>query len=178
MASKARIATKVDQGGYTRVIRKLADIDQRVATKAVQDGQKETGQTITKSAKAGVPKRTGLLRKSIGYKVKTYRASKTVIVLIGPRKGYRFQVKGKWVNPTKYAHLVEFGRKRVIAGQSRKGATKATILTDRTNFFGKEVAMVAPHPFMRSAWDGNRGRVAAIHVRHINLALRAVCKGS
>ena len=67
----------------------------------------------------------GLLRKSLGYKVKTYTKTGTAVAVCGPRKGFREQIgvvsrgkdKGKpiFADPQKYAHLVENGTRRTSA---------------------------------------------------------------
>ncbi len=158
--NKARVSFRLTSAALERITKRLADISQKAATEAIQKGMRAACQLIAKDAKARVRVRTGLLRKSIGWKVKTY-PSKIVVGIVGPRKTFktridgkivrrslRTQVNGKWVNPVKYAHLVEFG-----TVHSR------------------------PFPFMRPAWDANRGKIGAILTRHINLALRAVCKG-
>ena len=60
------------------------------------------------AAKREVPVDTGLLKKSIGKKVKTYRQDGVVWVAVGPRSGFEEHIDGVVVkNPVKYAHLVE-----------------------------------------------------------------------
>ncbi len=111
----------------------------RVLRKAIGAGTK----IILKVAKSLVPKESGLLRKSLGRKVKVYRNSGIAVGIVGPRKGFRQDVtrsKGKWFpvtaisDPIKYAHLVEFGtqphslgagsslRKKVQHGHMHPGA--------------------------------------------------------
>ena len=67
---------------------------------------------------------TGLLRRSFGRRIKTYRGSNVTISVVGPRSGFAKQVmsQGAWnpstgnrgikfrkVDPRRYAHLVERG---------------------------------------------------------------------
>ncbi len=81
---------------------------------------------ISKAAKRNVPVRFGLLKKSIGKKVKAYPGG--VWGGVGPRTGFRaVDEDGKTVDPIKYAHLVEFG-------------------TSKTS----------PKPFLRPAFDATR----------------------
>ncbi len=94
----------------------------RVVRKSVYAG------TVPMNRAAKVNKRyrdrTGLLRKSMGRKVKTYRNSGITIGVIGPRRGFARTVNqlGAWsaalgrrsirqvkINPANYAHLVEHG---------------------------------------------------------------------
>lgn len=61
----------------------------------------------------------GLLRKSLGYKVKYYTRTGSAVAICGPRSRFRVQIgvvsrgprKGQpvFANPQKYAHLVELG---------------------------------------------------------------------
>jgi HK97 gp10 family phage protein len=81
------------------------------------------GQILAKAAKAGAPKETGLLKKSIGSKVKVY-PSGVAVAIVGPRQGFKAEVTREknrrfpWTgtsNPTRYAHLVELGTRQAPA---------------------------------------------------------------
>ena len=99
------------------VFDKLGDkIGRRVMRKAVNAG----ANPIVKEARALVPRRTGLLRKSIGKRVRTYKP-RTVIAIIGIRKGFATPT----ANPRKYAHLVEFGTQRTRAKPFLRPAVKS-----------------------------------------------------
>jgi HK97 gp10 family phage protein len=100
----------------------LADVDRRVRKQALQKAIRAAANVVLRKAKANVRRRSGLLARSLGVKVKTYRGDKqggAVVAVIGPRKGYRQQVgtyargpkKGqpKYENPTQVAHLIEKG---------------------------------------------------------------------
>lgn len=100
----------------------------RVLRAALTKGSKPVLDTAKKLAPVSGPEdaplQPRLLRKSLGRRVKTYGGRSTVVVIIGPRSkpSFRRQVgtrtrgkqKGQPViqNPTKYAHLVEFGTRR------------------------------------------------------------------
>ena len=86
------------------------------------------------------PKESGLLRKSIAKKVKTYATSGTVVAVIGPRAGFGKVVvvdkktgRTQYRDPLHYSHLVEFGTK----------STKA-------------------QPFLRPAYDGAKAAALAL----------------
>lgn len=89
--------------------------------KIMRPAIREAASKISKAAKSKVPVETGLLKKSIGVKVVTYKSG-TIYAAIGPRSGFKRKVQrtmpstGKkrevLSNPTKYAHLVEFGTSR------------------------------------------------------------------
>lgn len=75
----------------------------------------EAASAVAKAARARVPVETGLLKKSIGTSVKTTKKG-NVVGVIGPRRGFKQQVnrpsrivQNTTADPTKYAHLVEFG---------------------------------------------------------------------
>ncbi len=105
-------------------------------------------------ARSLVPVRYGILKKSLGMITKKYPSKGIIMSIIGARTGFRqtvgmevklgakrgaggrFESKGTkqltgTVDPTKYAHLVEFGHG------------------------GKHPAQ--PHPFLRPAWDATSG---------------------
>ena len=95
---------------------------------------------VAKAAKRKAPVETGLLKKSIGKKVKVYRRSEMVWGGVGPRKGFKGTgPDGKPRNPLMYAHLVELG-------------TKAA----------RKHAPTAAKPFLRPALDEQRATVMAI----------------
>jgi len=68
------------------------------------------GSKVVSEARENVPRQTGLLRKSLGKKMVTYKNG-GVICVVGPRRGFKQVIDGKPRNPTKYAHLVEYGTK-------------------------------------------------------------------
>lgn len=90
----------------------------------------------------------GLLKKSLGQKVKTYAKSNTVVAIVGPRKGFRKRIgtitRGKnkgqpvYADPVKYAHLVELGTrhsspKPFLRPASNVGArTMAAVMRSQT----------------------------------------------
>jgi HK97 gp10 family phage protein len=89
---------------------------------------------IEKAAKAKVPVGTGLLKKSIGNRVKKVDGSTSA--RIGPRTGFKGRSLGmkknkagvaseKFADPNKYSHLVEFGSSRSPAQPFIRPAIKA-----------------------------------------------------
>lgn len=98
----------------------LKDLPPSVMRKALRAGITQQGRKAAKSAKAKARKMTGQLRKSIGFKVRTYPKTSTVYAVIGPRKGFAVKagekltkktVATKNIDPLNYAHLVEFETK-------------------------------------------------------------------
>lgn len=168
------IKCKVKDGAIQALARKLAEVDRKAARKAIRFGVNEATKFVAADAKANVPKGTGLLKKSIGRRVRSYRGGTVISGIVGPRSGFAITLpNGKKVNPAKYAHLVEFGRKAVKA-------KKALLLADKfaNVVFGKEVKAVAPRPFLRPAWDKNEARSVGAIANALNAALAEFARGA
>jgi len=91
------------------------DLQRAAETAVLREGAKP----IAKAAKARAPQDSGLLKKSIGYRVKKVDGVNSA--RIGPRTGMKQQVTRKRPNgttytetadPNKYSHLVELGSSR------------------------------------------------------------------
>lgn len=104
--------------GLGDCLRVLDNLKRATRGKILRKALGAAGKLILWKAKSLAPKETGLLRKSLGRKVKVYRESGVGVVIVGPRTGFRQDVvrrKGKWLptkmvaNPVKYAHLQELG---------------------------------------------------------------------
>lgn len=171
--------------------------------KAFKEGARKgvtaAAQVVSKAAKGLVPTRTKSLKKAIGHKVKANKQKTGYVGVVGPRKDvkgavvggtgkrrakFRRKVKHKGreliVNPVKYAHLVEKGRKAVRRKESTGNKAKRLfgkltkalglggnsarrpVLSDGQTVFGPKVKAVPPRPFMRPAWEGNKERCAAL----------------
>lgn len=98
-----------------------------------------------KAAKRQVTKETGQLKKSLGKKApKTYQSG-VIVVVIGPREGFKDPDTGR--NPVKYAHLVELGTVRARAKPFLRPALMST----------KDEAI---RVYQRKAWEGFEREVA------------------
>jgi HK97 gp10 family phage protein len=157
-----KVKFEVESRELSRLIRRLARLDKKAARKYLRKAVTVAGRFIRDLAKSFVAVRTGQLKKSLGVKVKAYPKRQTYVAIVGPRRDFVKDFKGKngvgKVDPVNYAHLVEYGRKGAKAGvKSRRGQivgyTKARFLSDGTHFYGKEVKPAAPRPFMRPALD-------------------------
>jgi HK97 gp10 family phage protein len=97
---------------------------------------------VLKSAKGRVPVESGLLKKSLGRKIKTYARTGTVVGVIGPRLGFGRDVvingHTEYRDPKFYAHLVENG-----------------------------TVTAAAQPFLRPAWDENLDQIKELMKREI-----------
>lgn len=187
MANSVRVRMRVGEDALQRLRAKLDAIGKNAGTRAIRAGVNELTKTVLAEAKANVPVRTGQLRKSLGRKVKTYRQSKVVVGIVGPRKGFRVVINGVAVNPSNYAHLVEFGRAAVKAGQKKNRRGKVTdtglsvlsskfsaVSPEEPQVFGPEVGPAAPRPFLRPAWGRVRPTANAVLRRHLDKAIRDV----
>lgn len=97
----------------------LKELGEKEALKAMREANVAGGERILARARALVPRRTGLLATSLG--AKTTSSKKGVVnTIVGPRKGFAKSLdNGKggrsYIDPRKYAHLVEFGTVRTKA---------------------------------------------------------------
>jgi hypothetical protein len=87
----------------------LSGLPDRVQRRVMREAVKPANSIAVKAAKRLCPTRLGLLKRSLGTKVKTYVAKGTVTGITGPRTNVTATVEGKTVKPAKYSHLVEKG---------------------------------------------------------------------
>lgn len=108
-----RVKQKVE--GVEDIIKSLNILKQGVRNRVVRKGLNEPAKLLVKEVKTRIPKRSGLTRKSIGRKAKTYKSG-VVVVIIGPRKGFRKEVvvnkqtgATRIHDPVNIWHLIELG---------------------------------------------------------------------
>jgi HK97 gp10 family phage protein len=141
--------------GLEELIRRLESLDPKMRRKTLKAAVNAGSRILLAEMKAGVPSSlndTGLLRKSLGRRIKVYRQSGIVVAIVGPRRGFKQEIgmsssgkyKGKPIyrNPTRYAHLVEFG--------TGPRVQKST---------GRSTGRMGARPFMRPALESSRGPV-------------------
>lgn len=87
----------------------MKNLTAQVSRRVLRPALNAEGSKVVAQAKRLVPKVTGLFKKSLGKKTKTYVQSGNIIVVAGPRTGFKQVVAGKPRDPVKYGHLVEFG---------------------------------------------------------------------
>lgn len=174
----AKVKMRIESQAVANLVKRLAALDRKVARKALKAGVNEVTKNVLWDAKSLVPKRTGLLRKSLGRKVKSYRGGAIIVGIIGPRRGFRTVYNGVPINPVKYAHLVEYGRREVRVKKKKVLAGSGVPLTKqvqqgpfRSVIFGVKVRSVPPRPFLRPAWEQNRTRAVDVIVRHLRLEI-------
>lgn len=130
--------------GLEEVLKALDAVDKKIRRKAIRQAVGAAGKIVLAAAKQKVPKNSGLLRKSLGRKVKVYRGSGVAVAIVGPRAGFRQQVsrdgrRPVLSDPAKYAHLVE-GGVGAHGYKTRAGSHPGA----------------AAHPFLRPALEDNK----------------------
>jgi len=169
------------------LVKALADIDKKVARKALRQAVNQATAPILKDAKAKVPTDTKSLKKALGKKVKSYRSGIVIVGVVGVRKdkkgkpekhkrkvGEKKSGEAKYRNPVHYAHLVEFGTRKHAIGKGdrlkRKDRKQKRIQTGRKHPGAKK------QPFMRPALDKNRRQIPATMIRVLSAALATAKK--
>jgi len=112
--------------GAKELEKKLNTLPVKLQKKHARKAIAKAARRTVKAAKKRVPKRTGQLKKSLGFRPRTYKTG--VFAIIGPRKGFRtVDEAGRPHDPAKIAHLVEMGHGGPYPAE--------------------------PHPFLRPAFD-------------------------
>lgn len=93
--------------GDVKLMHKFKTLPQTIQNKAARPALAKAARRIVKAAKARCPVETGQLRKSLGFKPRTYKSG--VYTIVGPRTGFRVVVNNVPHDPAKIAHLVEMG---------------------------------------------------------------------
>lgn len=126
--------------GLKETLDSLARLRRTVRNKILRKALTAATTPLMRTVRKLAARESGLLKKSIGRVVRTYRSSGTVIVVLGPRLGFRQEVSirpdkvfresgGRTIkihrprpdqlrvirDPVKYAHLVEYGTKKRAA---------------------------------------------------------------
>jgi HK97 gp10 family phage protein len=118
-----------------KVFKTLGD---RVQRRVLRGAVNAASTPVSRAAKSKAPKESGLLKKSIGKKVKTYPDRGVVVGIIGPKTSVVGEYKGKKRWPAKYAHLREKG------------------------FINAVGEFVPPEPFLGPAMERTKGQQISI----------------
>lgn len=97
--------------GFKELDRKLKKLGDKVHRKVTRQAVNAAATPVVKAAKANADesKDSGLLKKSLGKKVATFKKTQTVAAIVGARKNVSGEVDGEIRRPARYAHLVEKG---------------------------------------------------------------------
>lgn len=93
--------------GDAALIAKFQSLPAKLQKKHGRRAIAKAARRLVKAAKEKCPKRSGQLKKSLGFKPRTYKTG--VFAIVGPRSGFRTEINGKPHDPKKIAHLVELG---------------------------------------------------------------------
>lgn len=168
----------------------LKNLPDNIYRKVIARASRKAVGPVLRSARNKAPRETGLLRKSLGIKVKQYKRAGVTVALVGPRKGFKELVKvymhgGKannvYRNPVSYAHLVEFGTRahsltadaenRITSGSKEDVRQYMLAITTPKKHPGAKA-----QPFLRPAYDENRARMIEIMHSTIGIAVVAEAK--
>lgn len=156
MAAAFRVTAKIE--GLEEFIRKLNGATDAYKLKYLRRAMGKATVIVKNSAKPMVPVRSGQLQKSIGTSTRAYKDSTVVVGFVEPKKGFKtlYGNRGgasaasgrttslRWIDPRKYAHLVERGtRPRYVKAGMYRGAAP-------------------PKPFLGPAFDRSRSRIATV----------------
>lgn len=104
----ANIRNGMNLDGGLELVNLLRELPKRVEKKGHRAAITAACTPIARAAKASAPRESGLLKKAIGKKVKSYSRG-TVAGIIGAKRAIQGQHKGKNRVPANYLHLVEKG---------------------------------------------------------------------
>ena len=158
MAQTAKQAIDIDLSELEGFGLALSDLPTTNAIRVAQTALEKSAVPLIRAIKARVPVRTGALRKSIAAKAVGYAGSKKVVLLVGPSKGRylggkRIARGGRSLRgsdqPSKYAHLVEFGHHIAAGADGSIGFSKAKGVNLRKGK-GRSAKFVAARSFMRA----------------------------
>lgn len=173
----ARVVSQLE--GVDLTIGTLGRFKSAIQRRILRSALTKAARVLAKEAKKLAPKDSGLLKKSIGYVVRTYKDGRLTAV-IGPRRGFkqmvtrtkRFPVKSgtsafaasdiqvtEMADPVNYAHLVEYGTEpHSIAGGDDR--------LNKSGVAGRQIGATHPgakaRPFMRPAYDRKKGEAESV----------------
>lgn len=94
--------------GLDDILGALRNLEKRIVRGGVDKALRAASKPVIEAMRAEVPVETGSLKKSLGLKLRTYKAAGRRVSIIGARSR-PYQTKLGKRNPAYYAHLVEFG---------------------------------------------------------------------
>jgi len=112
---------KIHFSGMKEFREKLKGFKKGKAKQYLRKGVRAAGGVILKTARPLVPKESGTYKKSLAMRVKDRRRDKVSVAVVGARQKYFKEWKGKIRKPSKYAHLVENGRRGSIRFSITRG---------------------------------------------------------
>lgn len=148
--------------GIEEAARKLANVRNGVRRRVLRQANVAAARPIRATARKATSfvDRSGLLRRSIVLKTKTY-PSGVVVSVVGADRNVQGQYKGRRRVPANYLHLVEAGH-RIVTARLGSGSVKDYVALRRNQKFlrfgqrlGSVAGMVSPRPFVGPAGESN-----------------------
>jgi HK97 gp10 family phage protein len=164
----------------------LKNFEQNVRNRIARKALDAAAKPVVAAAKAKAPKRFGALKESIGVVHRKYDSG-VVLAVIGPRHTATISrhgaklakalgaaaAAGQKIEPAYYAHLVEYGTAPHAVGEGSilfrrstridpKTGKRISVKIGRGPQRGKSHPGAKAHPFLRPAWDANRGNALGL----------------
>jgi HK97 gp10 family phage protein len=144
----------------------MNQLPKAVFKRQVRNAVKKAITPMKKRAQQLAPKKSGLLKRSISSKTKTYKNTGNVVGMIGGGP---------------HAHLVEFGHRIVTGGTaariSGKRRGKSDAATNKANTGkGSVVGFVPGRPFLRPAFIETKNESASIYRERILIGIDTEAK--
>ncbi|MEM9019941.1 MAG: HK97-gp10 family putative phage morphogenesis protein [Planctomycetota bacterium] len=172
-------STTFEIEGLDKLVAKLDQLDTKLQNKTARKAINAAGRGVVKDARPLVPHRYGLLKISLGQRVKRYRG--THVTVIGARtrfkskKAQRIRGGGRTASrasPGNYAHLVEFGTAPHVIKPTN--ARALALLGSGRPVTRVDHPGAAPKPFLRPALEANRTKAFNTMAQVIGQAIREV----
>lgn len=149
--------------GAAEVVRRLEGVGRAVRKKLLKAAVNAASRPALRAMKGLAPVgETGLLRASLGRKVKVYRGSGVAVAIVGPRTGWAgkgekrrrtalgLKLEAAGAQPTRYGHLVEKGTRPHALGKGSH-VFRADRAKKGESQHGAMHPGARPHPFVAPA---------------------------
>lgn len=103
------IELKIDMKTVKNIQRGLKLVSVAASNRVVKRAANFAMTPVLQEAKKRVPKRYGLLKKSMGKKQTFNKAKGIATVLVGPREGFGKVINGQLHDPARYGYMIEHG---------------------------------------------------------------------
>lgn len=172
-----QIRGSIQSASLQDLLHRTKGLKRNVRDKIVRPSVNKALDPVLSAAKALVRKRTGLLQKSLGKRLRQYRG--TFVGITGPRTGSQTTGRGRkrkkklsalglkfkaaGVMPSKYAHLLEKGTRPHSLRKGSKLLRKGLNLLAKAGVrLGRWHPGARPYPFMRPAWLSQQAQVESV----------------
>lgn len=148
----------IDLVGDRELMRKLDRLAGKMGRTVLRKSMRAASAPVAKTTKANAPVDTQGLKRSIGSKSKWYNSSGTLVVVVGPRirKGKTVHKKGTF-----------FGTKEIAAIKGQHGYIVEFGTKPRYTKTGAFRGIMPANPFMRRAWDSEKGKAEKLGIKKL-----------